>query len=56
MMFWEGDYKTSFLVILYFVMNLFLVRYFVELLQKENEIKMVREYGEHLKELAERCV
>lgn len=53
MMFWEGDYKTSFLVILYFVMNLFLVRYFVELLQKENEIKMVREYGEHLKELAE---
>ncbi|MCQ4637314.1 GHKL domain-containing protein [Anaerovorax odorimutans] len=53
MMFWEGYYETSFLAALYFVMNLFLIKYFVDISHKENEIKIIREYGEHLKELAE---
>ena len=53
MMFWEGYYKTSFLAVLYFIMNLFLIKYFVGILHKEKEIKVIREYGEHLKDLAE---
>lgn len=53
MMFWEGYYETSFLAALYFVLNLFLIKYFVDISHKENEIEVIREYGEHLKELAE---
>lgn len=52
-LFLDGYHMIPFLAALYFVMNLFLIRYFMDSSHKENEICAMREYGAYLSEIIE---
>lgn len=50
--FWNNYYGAAVSVVLYFVLNLYLFKYFRDYMRKENEVQTLREYGDYMKEAA----
>lgn len=50
-LFFGGYHMFPFLAVLYFVMSLFLIRYFMESGHKESQLQMMNEYGTYLNEV-----
>lgn len=53
-LFFGGYHMIPFLAALYFVMNLFLIRYFVDSSHKESQLQIMNEYGIYLNEMIEK--
>lgn len=53
-LFFDGYHMIPFLAVLYFVMNLFLIRYFMDSSRKESQLHVMGEYGTYLNEIIEK--